>query len=403
MPGFLQRFIHKPQGIWARRALFQIHLWAGLGVGLYLIAVGLSGSILVVRDEIEGLANSAPPVALTDKRRVDVFDAADRIRAAHPKGALYAVLLPTPDTPHYRAWVRESGRYVPVHVDPATGRILGQNRTQRCLTWIEDLHIYLLAGETGLIANGIGAICLLLLCVSGAVIWWPGIRNWKRALAVDFRRNWKRVNFDLHSATGFWPLPLICFWAVSGIYFAWPAQFVHLVKSISPVTSVERPKFVIKPGALGITPGWDVVIARARALAPHAKLAGIGFSNGPAEPIVVDMARGAEGNLLTTDYMYFHPATGEHLGTWHYGVNKTPGDWFIWLMHPLHFGTSWGLAVKLLWAALGLSLPLLSISGALMYWNRYLSSKFKGRGREVVTCAGGAEVSARSSHFPLGG
>ena len=50
--------------------------------------------------------------------------------------------------------------------------------------------------------NGVGAAFLLLLNATGMVIWWPGIRNWKRALKVDFERNWRRINFDLHRLGG---------------------------------------------------------------------------------------------------------------------------------------------------------------------------------------------------------
>ena len=56
---------------------------------------------------------------------------------------------------------------------------------------------------------------------------------------------------------------------------------------------------------------------------------------------------------------------------------STLGDWLVWLVAPLHFGTSWGQTVKALWALLGLALPLLTITGMLMYWNRYLSKRWR--------------------------
>lgn len=36
-----------------------------------------------------------------------------------------------------------------------------------------------------------------------------------------------------------------------------------------------------------------------------------------------------------------------------------------------------GLAVKWLWFVLGLVLPLLTITGFIMYWNRYLGPRFR--------------------------
>src|ERR1700675_4212471 len=37
--------------------------------------------------------------------------------------------------------------------------------------WIVDLHENLLFGTNGRFVNGIGAICVIVLCLTGAVIW----------------------------------------------------------------------------------------------------------------------------------------------------------------------------------------------------------------------------------------
>jgi uncharacterized iron-regulated membrane protein len=58
-------------------------------------------------------------------------------------------------------------------------------------------------------------------------------------------------------------------------------------------------------------------------------------------------------------------------------VNQSLGDWIIWSQVPLHFGTYWGLGVKIVWALAGMAIPLLAITGLLMYWNRVLRRKWK--------------------------
>ena len=83
----------------------------------------------------------------------------------------------------------------------------------------------------------------------------------------------------------------------------------------------------------------------------------------------------AAGNQAT--FEDFNPYTGGYISTWQYGVNQSAGDWLIWLQVPLHFGTTWGPVVKIVWAAAGLSFPLLAVTGLLMYWNRYLRRKWK--------------------------
>jgi uncharacterized iron-regulated membrane protein len=146
--------------VWARKRLFQIHLWVGAGAGLYIVLMSLTGSLIVYRNELE--------------------------------------------------------------------------RTRRLVSsveWMVDLHENLLLGNTGRFVNGIGAICVVVLCLTGAAIWWPGIGNWRRALTVNWRSFFARFSWDLHSALGFWGFLFVLMWGVSGFYFCFP-QTVNALSAI---------------------------------------------------------------------------------------------------------------------------------------------------------------------------
>ena len=99
------------------------------------------------------------------------------------------------------------------------------------VAWLVDLHDNLLAGQTGRIVNGIGSCLVTLLSLTGAVIWWPGIKNWRRSTTINWKANLPRLNWDLHSAIGFWCWLFVLVWGISGIYFCFPALFsprIHL-------------------------------------------------------------------------------------------------------------------------------------------------------------------------------
>ncbi len=96
------------------------------------------------------------------------------------------------------------------------------------IEWLVNLHENLLFGSTGRLVNGIGAMCLTLLCLTGLIIWWPGIRNWRRSLTVNWRAHFARINWDLHSALGLWCFFFILVWGISGIYFSFPQLFNSL-------------------------------------------------------------------------------------------------------------------------------------------------------------------------------
>jgi len=96
------------------------------------------------------------------------------------------------------------------------------------IEWLVKLHTNLLSGSTGRFLNGIGATCLTVLCATGAAVWWPGIKNWRRSVTVNWRGNFARISWDLHSALGLWCFFFILVWGVSGIYFSFPQIFSGL-------------------------------------------------------------------------------------------------------------------------------------------------------------------------------
>src|SRR5262245_43406431 len=57
-----QRWISQPQTVWLRKATFQIHMWSGIGIGLYVLMISVTGSILVYRNELYVWATRDPIV-----------------------------------------------------------------------------------------------------------------------------------------------------------------------------------------------------------------------------------------------------------------------------------------------------------------------------------------------------
>lgn len=373
----LRRYFRRPQTLVLRRTIFYIHLWVGIIVGLYMAIMGVTGSVLVFRPELDARRLPVPWRELRTPSPAKASTVIARVNALYPAMRIVSLAAPNASNPTFVATLGGRGRLI-VASDPATGSVLGpMPQPAAWLAFVRRLHETLLIGGSGRTWNGVGAALLLLLAATGLVNWWPGVGNWRRALRVDFRFSWRRINFDLHRAAGFWALGLLSLWAVSGMYFAWTRQFVELVNRWSPIISARPPTVVATPSAGVAPPDVDALIARASLLDPGTTWSGIFFPFSRRAPLEVIMHRSRGTGREYEDTVYFNPYTGEHLATWRYGVNESLGDWLIWLQVPLHFGTSWGLAVKMIWATAGLVLPLLAISGAVMYWNRVLRHKLK--------------------------
>ena len=229
------RFIKRPERNWLRRMVFQIHLWTGIGVGLYIFVISVTGSAIVFRREITRLAWTPPQVTPAGPlMTADQLTAA--AKKAYPRFETFRVKFDRNLTRAAVVTMTRGQRARERAFDPYTGKDLSDVGTDEpwLLNFTVKLHDDLLADRTGRLVNGAGALLLLILCATGAVIWWPGIRRWWRALLVWRGVGWKRFNFDLHSALGFWLFLFVLMWGVSGIYLSYAEPFTWLVDKLQP-------------------------------------------------------------------------------------------------------------------------------------------------------------------------
>ena len=217
-----------PQRVWLRKAFFQVHLWTGVGVGLYVVLISLTGTVLIYRSELRQYFDPQPRIVQVRESRLNDEELIAATERMYPGDAVE--VWTNPEDPTHAATmsvIRAGSGRQQFLFDPYSGEYLGHALPfgWRFTTWLLDLHDNLLAGGSGRMVNGVGAILLTLLGVTGAVIWWPGIGKWRRSLFIDWRENWRRLTWSLHSVMGVWTLVFILMWGVTGIYLAFPGPF----------------------------------------------------------------------------------------------------------------------------------------------------------------------------------
>jgi len=367
----LRTILHHPRKLWLRRALFQIHLWIGVLLSLYVIVIGLTGSILVFEDEIRRF--SLRHVPFDEAHIAPVSTVIAQAHSSCPALQLNFITPPQKRSPIWTLYLVDAhGRDKTIYADAASGALLMQ-RGKLFIDYVLDLHVNLMMGLTGFIVNCIAGAGLLLLAISGVILWWPGIKLWMRGFFVSFHHKWKRINYDAHNAVGIWTLLIISWWGITAVYFLLPAKVSAVVNAVSPLVGMKEPQDVDPPPGSAVA-SIDDIVARQRMISPG-YLSSIKLPDKPGGKVILYVDRTMLGDFTHRDIDTFDGHTGKLLTVWHYGENKSLGDWFLWLMYPLHFGTLWGMPVKVLWALLGLSLPVLSVTGLFMYWNRYLSKR----------------------------
>jgi uncharacterized iron-regulated membrane protein len=315
--------------VWLRRAIFQIHLWTGIGTGLYIFAISVTGSALVFRNEMYKSFEARPRAVTVLERKLtkeELFAAAERAYPGYSVAYSWESKKPNQAT---EIWMSRGTAKKQRLFDPYTGKDLGESIPYmiQFLKWTADLHTDLLFGNPGRTVNGIGGFVLALLCATGIVIWWPGVKSWRRGLTIQWSANWKRLNWDLHSAVGFWTISIVFIFGITGAYLVFTAPFQRVIDYFAPLNVYKLPEdFSL---ALPVEGAQLVTVADEDAPPPRPR------RRRPPPP---------------------------------YSFGDKIVRWSSWL----HFGNFAGAKTKGLWVVLGLIPPFLFVTGTIMWWNRVL-------------------------------
>jgi uncharacterized iron-regulated membrane protein len=236
---YLQRWILRPQTTWLRKATFQLHLWSGIGIGLYVLLVSLTGSVLVYRNELYRAA-TRDPIIVTDRgARLTDEQLRGAVTRAYPGYSI--VIISRAKNPAQAVSISLEGRSGRKNrlFNPYTGADLGDSVPLGIwlVSKLLELHDDLLAGPTGRSVNGAGALLIVVLALTGIVVWWPGIKTWRRSLTFHRNAAWQSTIWNLHSVIGFWSFGSILLFAISGAYLGNPEWVQDLADRIEPLTA----------------------------------------------------------------------------------------------------------------------------------------------------------------------
>jgi uncharacterized iron-regulated membrane protein len=234
--GMWKDWVRQPQRVWLRRAAFQIHLWSGIAIGIYIVVLSVTGSVLVYRRELDVMFASPRPTFDAKAHRLSKDELQAAATRAYPGYAVTRIGdRVTRRNPTVEIWLERGAVKKERLFNPYTGADLGDAVTQGELAviWLARLHDELLFDRPGRYWNGALSAVMTILVFTGAIIWWPGITRWRRSLGVKFSGGWQRINWDLHSAIGFWLFLFMLVWGISGIYLGIPEPFSNFVDAIS--------------------------------------------------------------------------------------------------------------------------------------------------------------------------
>lgn len=208
----------------------------GLIVGLYVFFISLTGSVLVYRNELLEAVMPLPPTVVPSEQQLDREILESRLLAQHPNAEIERIFSSATPLEAAEVWLLKGGNRIERYADPYTGEDLG-SASRFWMNRVYDLmqaHKNFFAGDIGLTLNGVGALCLLMMCITGLLLWWPGVDHWRQRLWVGKGGSWRRSLWEFHGAVGFWSAAFIATFAISGTYLCFQDFFNGLVNHWFP-------------------------------------------------------------------------------------------------------------------------------------------------------------------------
>lgn len=378
----------RPGGAGRRRWrawLLQLHLWVGIALCLPFVMLGVTGSVLVYAEELEELFAGRKPAALGPAQPANAIIEAARSVAGDEM--MPSFFLPAAESGEYASvrFTRPGQAGTPraglqVEVDPVSLEATAREPGSGVLRQMARLHANLLIpGRLGRQIIGWFGVAMLVLGVSGLVLWWPKRDRWRAALLVKRGAGRLRLLRDLHGAVGIWTLLVFLLVTFSGVFLAFPQSTGAVIASVFPARDLRAAIFAarVEPRGGAERIGIDRAIELARAAIPDGRLVSVALPVRPEQPYRI--------GLLPADYAEGGPIAWVLIDPWSARVleilhprDYTTGETIMAWQHGLHEGAGLGPIWRGLVFMSGFLPPLFVVTGIWMWL-------LKRRARRVAT------------------
>lgn len=382
-PSVSERAQHSKKPSKVKKLSFQVHRYLGVLAAAYMLMMSLSGTSLVFHDEIESwLCPESAPLKGTSLASNDLIF--HNCKKSFPQFNFANLIADPEHRPTLVFGTGPEGQKITCKTNPFTGEFIALREGNQALKFISDLHFNLLNGSAGRTANGVGAMILLTLTMTGLSIWWRGVQSIKssfdllpkKAKVTPKRRVSVILTRNLHATIGACFAPLLVVWGLSGFYFGFPAFVESAVNLFLPVSSQKKEAEIGNadlPRSKSKSMTIDSFVSNAREAASDFDFVSrISMPDKKKKLVRVW--------LIKTDaskekcQVFLDPNSGSVLA-----VSKsesTPaGDLFLQTLTKLHFGSILGNTTKFLWLVVGLTPSILAVSGIMIFIQKHLSKK----------------------------
>lgn len=353
-----------------------IHLWLGLGSGIILFLVCLSGTVLTFEKEIKGFFAEDFKVAGTNPMAIETL-----AEALQQEGAVSSVSIPSEAGKPYEFKVKtspEDRRGTVFYTNPYTGeyRETKKSELDGFFMWNFRMHRWLLLDSAiGRPIVGSATIIFFFLALSGVVLWFPKKLKWKNlknGLKVKTTANWKRVNHDLHNTLGFYACIFLIIMTLTGL--CWSFEWYREAGSKALGTKI----FGNRGGGPAFTSNEDIIPENESSIASIYSISTKELNYEGTTTISFPAGSNRVYSIRKTNESSWSPVTADELVVDRDGTllhkeifsEKPVNVQIASLIKPIHTGEIYGIFSKTLYFLACLIATSLPITGTLIWLNK---------------------------------
>ena len=366
-----------------RKLIGQLHLWLGLGSGLVVFVVAITGCLYAFQAEIQEWTQPYRSVEARDESFLPPSALRAVADAALPGKHLHGILYQGPTQAAKAIYFQYQTYYDFVYLNPYSGEVLKvKDETADFFRIVLDGHFYLwLPPKIGQPVVASFTLIFVAMLISGLVLWWPRNKKGRRkSVTIKWAARWRRKNYDLHRVLGIYVYAIALVLALTGLVwgFEWFRDGLHAVaggdKSLEYVEPLSDTTVAV---AATSTNPVDELWERTQKKFPAAESIEMHFPASAQSPIHVAVNPDAS-TYWQIDYLYYDQHTLEEVPVHHlYGRydEATAADQLIRMNYDIHTGALLGLPGKLLAFFASLLVASLPVTGFVIWVGRRKKKK----------------------------
>lgn len=373
----------------AHNFFYNAHKIIGLFLGLVFVLIGLSGSILAFREDIDerlnySLMRVASPHNASFKIISEIYSSAiqaipkdakvERLMMPRHKNAaaILTYIVETDDLDSY---------FYEVFINPYTAKVTGQRLkihgedqfSQPIIQILMAFHWTLLLGANNAYLIGFIGIFFFFSAFAGLYLWWLKNKNWRLGLTVKWQASSERITYDLHKNIGFYGAAFLIIMTATGAAMIFKPVTQKVTSLFSTVSG--EPNFgKSKPSAQHEPIHITQAIVIANRVFKDGKIFSISLPNSPTGVFIVGKMLDSEPNKSRTyRNVSIDQYSGEILQIQD-PENFTAGEKLFEWLFPVHTGEIFGEYGRPVLLLIGL-LPLALFTTGLMRWRQKRHSR----------------------------